>query len=234
MSLHLQAALNGGRNKRDNKNIPVSIHELTKDAVDAVKAGAGSIHLHPMDSGNNETLDPERVAETLLSIRSAVQVPVGISTGEWISGPKTLDMIKNWYVLPDFASVNIHESAATDVISILWQKGIGIEAGLWSIKSAQKFLKIPTTGFIRILIEPMESDTAVAIKSTQSIIALLQKNEITIPLLLHGQNENAWKILAYARAMGLSSRIGFEDTLWLPDGKPANSNCELIDAALMF
>lgn len=47
MPLHLQAALNGDRNKSDHKNIPVTIQELTKDAVEVVKAGAGSHSYSP-------------------------------------------------------------------------------------------------------------------------------------------------------------------------------------------
>lgn len=235
MTLHLQAALNGDRNKNEHKNIPVTIQELTKDAVEAVKAGAGSIHIHPRDYDHRETLDPEVIAHALLGLRSAVHVPVGISTGEWIAGSKTLDLIKNWTVLPDFASVNIHEETAADIISLLLQKGIGIEAGVWTVESAQKFIGLASSSFcMRVLIEPMERNLNEAINTVRAIMAVLRKSKINVPWLLHGQDDSAWKILAYARAIGLSSRIGFEDTLVLPDGNSAESNRELIETASMY
>lgn len=136
---------------------------------------------------------------------------------------------------PRFASVNIHEENAGDVISQLHQKGVGIEAGIWTVESAEKFISLAFSSVcMRVLIEPMEKNLDEAINNARSIISVLRKNKIRVPLLLHGQNESAWKILAYARAIGLSSRMGFEDTLVLPDGNPAQSNRALIEAAFMY
>ena len=232
MALHIQAALNGSRSKSDHINVPVTIQELTQDAAEVVKAGAGSIHLHPRDTLGKETLHPDIIAETLLKLRTKVKVPIGISTGEWIEGPKTPDMIRNWTVLPDFASVNIHEENAVEIISLLRDKSIGVEAGVWTLESAHKLIKMGITDSLRVLIEPMESRVVEAIDNARSIWAELKKNKVSTPLLLHGQNETTWKVLAFARTMGLSSRMGFEDTLWLPGGKQAGSNRELVEAAL--
>lgn len=234
MALHLQAALNGSRSKKDHQNIPVTIEELTQDAVEVVKAGAGSIHLHPRNTSNKETLDPEVIAETLLRLRTKVSVPIGVSTGEWIEGSKTLDMIRNWSVVPDFASVNIHEENAPEIISLLRHKDIGVEAGVWTLESAHKLIKMGVTDTLRVLIEPMQNSITEAIDNAQSILAELKRGAVSTPILLHGQKETTWKVLAFARAIGLSSRIGFEDTLWLPGGKPAHNNRELIEAAIRF
>jgi len=49
--------------------------------------------------------------------------------------------------------------------------------------------------------------------------------------LLHGFNATAWPLLIEAQGRGYDTRIGFEDTLMLSDGRRANTNGELINAA---
>lgn len=50
-------------------------------------------------------------------------------------------------------------------------------------------------------------------------------------MLLHGQDGGAWPVLRPAGALGLDTRVGLEDTLLLPDGRPAQDNAQLIRAA---
>ncbi len=51
------------------------------------------------------------------------------------------------------------------------------------------------------------------------------------PRLLHGLGPSAWEFIALAARRGYDTRTGFEDTLALPDGSPAEPNAALLDAA---
>ena len=52
-------------------------------------------------------------------------------------------------------------------------------------------------------------------------------------MLLHGEDEGAWPVLRLAGRLGLATRVGLEDTLFLPEGQPALSNAQLVAEALV-
>src|SRR5262245_48054882 len=100
-------------------------------AVEAVRSfarGVGAVHVHARDAGGLESLDPGVVAATVAAIREACpELPVGVSTREPILPDlaRRLEAIRNWTVLPDFASVNVHESGAEAVAGVLYERGVG-------------------------------------------------------------------------------------------------------------
>jgi uncharacterized protein (DUF849 family) len=49
--------------------------------------------------------------------------------------------------------------------------------------------------------------------------------------LLHGMNATAWPLVDAAGARGYGTRIGFEDTLTLPNGEVARGNGDLVRVA---
>lgn len=56
-------------------------------------------------------------------------------------------------------------------------------------------------------------------------------NDARMPVLLHGADSSAWAALAIAAQYELSTRIGFEGTPQLPDGRTAPSDKGLLKAA---
>lgn len=54
---------------------------------------------------------------------------------------------------------------------------------------------------------------------------------MTVPRLQHGDAEATWPLISDAVARGLDTRVGFEDTVLLPDGQTAATNAELVAAA---
>jgi len=58
-------------------------------------------------------------------------MPVGLGTGAWIppSGRLRHEHIRSWSTKPDYASVNLNEPDALEVIDILFSQGVGVEAG---------------------------------------------------------------------------------------------------------
>jgi uncharacterized protein (DUF849 family) len=61
--------------------------------------------------------------------------------------------------------------------------------------------------------------------------AALTRVYIDAPRLLHGHNATVWPMIREAKKRGWQTRIGLEDTVTLPDGKPAKDNVELVAAA---
>jgi uncharacterized protein (DUF849 family) len=229
----LEAALNGTRTRTEHPAIPIAPEQQALEARAAVAAGAGAIHVHVCDSGGRESLAPDDVARTLEAVRAACPgTPVGVSTGAWIVPAlcRRASLIRSWTLLPDFASVNLHEAGATDVIRLLLDRGIGVEAGIWNAPAARTLL---TSGLahrcLRVLIEPAEGSAGARANFTQIEDVLAG---VDCPRLLHGLGASAWEFVELAAKRNYDTRAGFEDTLTLPDGSRAQSNGDLVSAAL--
>ena len=234
----IKAALNGDRAPAEHPALPVTPEQLAAEAQRAVHVGAGAIHLHVRDAQGSESLAPDDVTRTLIAVRAACPgVPLGISTGAWIvpAVSDRLASIEQWSVLPDFASVNLHEAGAREVIQLLLEKGVGVEAGVWNAGAAETLV---TSGLaercLRVLLEPHEDDLAAARANLAAIEAELDRADVRRRRLLHGTGAGAWGILGDAITRGYDTRVGLEDTLALPDGTQAPDNAALVAAAVQM
>jgi uncharacterized protein (DUF849 family) len=224
----LQAALNGPFTKDEHPAMPVTAAELAADARACVAAGAGAIHLHPRNRHGEETLDPDAINATVREVRAACGVPVGVSTGAWIEPDHELKLeyIGAW-TEPDYASVNISEDGWQEVFRALRERGIGVEAGVWSIEDARALNASGLAGDLtRILIEPVEADPAGAIELVSAI-----RNEVPDgPILQHGDGAATWVLIEDAIRNGLDTRVGLEDTQEAPNPELIRRAMSLITA----
>jgi uncharacterized protein (DUF849 family) len=232
----LQACLNGGRMRDFHPALPFTASEIARDAALAVAAGARELHIHPRGPDGIETLEPDYVTETLQAVRSAVPgIPVGLST-HWRIPPGGLsrqEPIHRWTTLPDYVSINLIEEDAEDVIAHVLGRGIGVEAGLWSVSDAQRFVGLKDAAkCLRVLIEINEQDIDEGLRAADGIQAVLREAGDTLPILMHGDEASVWPIYSEAMAKGFDSRIGLEDGNLLPSGQMAQGNADLIRAAL--
>lgn len=230
----LQVCLNGARSRAECSHLPVTPDELAAAAREAVAAGAGDIHLHPKDRHGQDTLDGVAVAAAVSAVRVAVPgVPVGVTTGAWATADPQARaaQVRAWTVLPDHASVNWHEDGAAHVAAALLDRGIGVEAGVYSgTSAAQRFLAWPESRrVLRVLAEITETAPQAAVHAAAGLLDDLES--AATPILLHGEDAAAWPILQLAASRHLDTRIGLEDALHLPDGSPAPSNAALVRAA---
>jgi uncharacterized protein (DUF849 family) len=214
------------------QKIPISPDQQSKQAAGAVAAGAGAVHVHRRNSAGQENLASEDFANALNAIRAACPTtPIGVSTGAWIVPEidRRLTLMGGWYVLPDFASVNFHEPGAVQTCKFLLEKGIGVEAGIWNAEAADRFRQSGLSSYcLRILIEPGQEpgDSKSRLEEIEAAL-----HDITGRRLLHGFETSAWELVALASRRGYDARIGFEDTLALPDGSHAEDNAQLVAAA---
>ncbi|WP_353941602.1 3-keto-5-aminohexanoate cleavage protein [Streptomyces sp. HUAS MG91] len=231
----VQVCLNGARGAGDGAVIPLSPAALGDAAAAAVAAGASDVHVHPKSPCGQDSLSPRAVAATLDAIRSRVAVPVGVTTGAWAEPDPAARVarIRSWTTLPDHASVNWHEEGAEAVAAALLDRGVGVEAGLWSgTDGAERFAASPLAGrVLRVLAEVTDTDPATARASAAALLDAIGTAHGR-PVLLHGEEGGTWPVLGLARRLGLATRVGLEDTLVLPDGRRAVSNAELVEAAV--
>ncbi|MFE2376148.1 3-keto-5-aminohexanoate cleavage protein [Streptomyces sp. NPDC059398] len=230
----LQVCLNGARSRAACACLPVTHQELAEAAREAVAAGAHDVHLHPKDRDGQDTLEAAAVAAAVTAVRTTVPgIPVGVTTGAWATpDPRArAAQVRSWTVLPDHASVNWHEDGAADVAAALLDRGIGIEAGIFSgTPAARRFLSWPESHrVLRILAEIRHTAPQAALHAAASLLD--QLSSAAAPILLHGEDAAAWPVLQLAASRRLDTRIGLEDVLHLPDGTPARSNADLVRAA---
>lgn len=232
--MFLKACLNGNRAPSEHPRLPLSPEALAVSARDAVAAGADALHVHPRDARGHESLEPGDVATALLALRAALPgVPVGVSTGAWIvpDGALRAAKIRAWEVPPDFASVNLHEAGAEGVMEALLARGTQVEAGLWTQGDARRLQAFGGVSYLRLLLEPRETEVRAAGATVRALEDALEGVDLTSPRLLHGTGAAAWAVFDLAATRGYDSRIGLEDTLYLPTGALAADNAALVAAA---
>src|SRR5258706_4673935 len=227
----LKVCLNGAR----ATGVPMTPTAYALDGVRCFARGASAVHVHPRDADGRESLGAEVVAGAVRAIRDACrELPIGVSTGAWIEPDPSqrVRAVRRWTVLPDFASVNVHEVGAEAVAAALHERGVGVEAGIWTVEAAQRWRGWRTPA-LRVLLECMEESADDALANARSMLDVVRSSARPGGrVLLHGEGASAWAVLHEAVALGLDTRIGLEDTLVLPDDAPAPDNAELVAAAV--
>ncbi len=232
----IQVALNGARARSENAAIPFTVAEMAESARAAVAAGAGSVHFHVRAADGNESIAAADVAAALEAMSAAIPgIPVGVSTAEWIEADsiKRQRLVSEWTVLPDFVSINFNEIGAVEIAHWMLKHGVGIEAGLGSVLAVENFVGSGLGNrCLRVLLEPEQQEMREAVVVVGLIEAFLNRGQVHIPRLVHGYNATAWDFVGLAAARGYDTRIGFEDTIVMPDGTLAVGNGEIIAEAV--
>jgi uncharacterized protein (DUF849 family) len=233
----IKACLNGRRNPLDHPAVPVTPDQLAAAAAGAVEAGAEAVHLHPRGGDGQESLRLTDVGAAVAAVRAACPgTPVGVTTGLWVTGDvwTRRDEVMTWADLdaagrPDFASVNVSEDGWQELTVILADCGIGAEAGICSVADAEATASFePSADWLRILVEVTGATSATAAMQADEILDVLYAARMTAPILLHGEDEGCWPLVAHAGRLGLATRIGLEDVLTGPDGRDVPDNAELV------
>ncbi|PAP94868.1 3-keto-5-aminohexanoate cleavage protein [Mesorhizobium wenxiniae] len=232
----VQTCINGARSADFHPQLPLDPGAMARDGAACVAAGAAELHVHARGLDGRESLAPEAIDRTILALRRACPgTLIGVSTGAWIENDdeRTLAAIASWSELPDYASVNLSEKAAPEVMQSLRQRGIGIEAGLASVADAERLVRLDRgSQVLRILIEISEQALDAAWEVSDGIAAVLDRAGIGRAILLHGENATVWPLVHRAAERNWSTRVGLEDGKELPDGATASGNAALTAAAV--
>jgi uncharacterized protein (DUF849 family) len=226
----LQACLNGDH----ASGVPCSPEELGAEARACVAAGAESIHAHPRDADGLETLDGAHIAAAVRALRPC-GAEISFSTGLWITAGDVdarLRAVRGWTECPDLVSLNLSEEGWRELADVLAQRGIGIEAGVWTPADAEALLAsgLPAR---RVLIEPKSGSSAEAVALADEMDGVLDEGGSRVPRLHHGVGPATWAVLDAAVPRGHDIRIGLEDVTTLPDGRRAADNAALVVEAVL-
>ncbi|NEA31352.1 3-keto-5-aminohexanoate cleavage protein [Streptomyces sp. SID13031] len=225
----LKSCLNGARSRAEHPAVPVTPAEIALAADGAAEAGAVAVHFHPRGADERESLRWSDVRPAVEAVRARCPgLALGVATREEIEPDleTRLALLGEWEAGPDFASVNWHEEGAERVAELLIERGIGIEAGLFTPDAARKFLawRGPV---VRVLVEALPGispgqDGVAAAKATLAVLPA------GFELVVHGEAEWAWPVLEWARSRGYGLRAGFEDMLTGPNGAGVTDNGQLV------
>lgn len=88
--------------------LPITADEITKDALDAVEAGASILHLHARDPQTGQPKqDPNLFSEFLPRIKQASNAVINITTGGGLGMPLEERIAPAHYAKPEVASLNM-------------------------------------------------------------------------------------------------------------------------------
>jgi uncharacterized protein (DUF849 family) len=233
----VKACLNGNRRREEHPALPVSPAELALEAHHSWMAGAGAVHVHPRAADGTESLEPHTVRLALEAIhRSCPNLPVGITTAAWVEPDvdRRVWLVERWEALPDFASVNLSEDGVPELVKALLTRGIGVEAGLLDLEDVERLLGF---GFadrcLRVLVEiDEEEDGNRAAALAKDIDGALDRAGVDAPRLHHAGGMATWEVIERGLERGRDVRVGLEDTLALPEGRPARDNADLVRSAI--
>ena len=115
--------------------------------------------------------------------------------------------------------------------------GIGIDVVLWAPVETDALLAsgfLPHVQRISIELDPGEPYYLTGEPSAlaQQVNDALDAAGSACPRLTHGMNDWTWPLVADAFRRRHDTRVGFEDSVYLPDGRRAESNAQLVRAAL--
>ncbi|GAA1098874.1 3-keto-5-aminohexanoate cleavage protein [Nocardiopsis metallicus] len=234
--MRIVACLNGDRRPGAHPALPVSVDQLVTDAHAVVAAGATAVHIHPRDAGGAESLEPQAVAALMERMRAdGPDVPVSLTTSlSAQSDPwRRYDLVQRWASpsLPDSVSVNLHEAGSVDLIHLLGDRRVAVEAGVWTVDAA-RILVATKVRVAAVLVEPTQVAVDDAQRNTAAIMSVLDRGKVAVPRMLHGADATAWPMLSQALEEGLDIRIGLADTMRLPDGAEAHDNAALVEHAV--
>jgi uncharacterized protein (DUF849 family) len=228
----LEAALNGDR---VHPALPRTPAELAAEGRAAVLAGAQVLHLHPYDDGGRQTLASEPCAAALRAVRAACPgTAVSLSTSAEIEPDpeRRHALIAAWTELPELVTANQGEEGIVELCELLFERGIGIEAGLLSLADARAFVAAGIAPrCARALIEPLDAVPEQATAHAAAMEEALAEAGVRLEQVHHGDGIASWAVNRRAAARGHGIRTGLEDTPVLPDGRLAAGNGELVAAA---
>ncbi|MDQ2709735.1 MAG: 3-keto-5-aminohexanoate cleavage protein [Actinomycetota bacterium] len=229
----LQSSLNGTRPADAHPALPISPLALAQDAHAVYALGVRSVHVHPRCSAGLETIDTHHVGDAVAAIRSAVPaMEIGVPSCRWVQPCPTQRMqtVAAWGQLgqgkPDVVAVNVHEDGWVEICARACEQGIGLELGVWTPGDAVRLRQagLPP-GVVRVVAEVTVADPQIAVAEAARILRAL--GPMSVPVLLHGEENSTWAVLEYATAHGYDTRIGLEDVLTNPDGSVTGGNADL-------
>jgi len=246
----IMAAVNGARRtKADHPALPMSVAEIAADVAACAEAGAAMAHVHVRDGDGRHALDAALYERVIAQIaeRTGPDFLVQATTeaaGRWepdaqIALIKTLCPAAVSIAVSELLPNPTDEAARTrfrDLCHWMQAHAVWPQFILYHAEEIETFLHLHAGGDIPF-IEPFllfvlgrYSDGQVATpEDLPPFLEALGGATATWMICAFGPQEQACAEAAIAA--GGHVRVGFENNLWLPDGRVADANAALVELA---
>lgn len=240
----IAVAPNGARRgKADHPRLPLTAAEIARDAAEALEAGAAMIHLHVRDAAGAHVLDAELYRAASAAVRHAVgdRLVIQITTesvGRY-TAPEQIALVDA--ARPESVSIALREilpeggdeSAAAALFQRMDRAGILHQIIIYDATELQRLDDLAARG---VLPDGPLAVLAVCGRYTETGAT----NAELDAYLAAGIDRHHWMLCAFgpqearfmarAAAAGGHARVGFENNLWLPDGRTAPDNAAIVAA----
>ncbi len=243
----LAVAPNGARRtKKDHPALPIEPGELAEAAAACREAGAAMIHLHVRDAEGGHSLDPGRYREATAAVRERLgdTMIVQITTeqvGRYGPDEQMACVRALW---PEAVSLALRElvpdagsqTAAARFFAELAEAGTLMQFILYDPADLRRFLALREAGAI-----PAGERSLLYVLGRYSAGQRSRPDDL-LPFLAERAPDagEVWSLCAFgpreaacgvaAAALGGHVRVGFENNLQLPDGRPAADNADSVAA----
>ena len=247
-SLVLAVAPNGARKTHnDHPQLPITPSELADCAAACREMGASMLHLHVRDAVGRHSLAIADYRAALAAVRRAIGQSLVIqvtseSVGKYTSAAQ-IAMIRE--LRPEAVSIALRELLAGDAEEIevaaflAWahREHIVIQFILYDIGDIRRYIDLRKRGIIAasqhwvLFVLGRYSGGDSSLSDLLPMIGLWSAHQGAI-------GDVPWAVCAFGRreiecglgaaALGGHVRIGFENNVYLPDGRLAKDNSELI------
>lgn len=243
------AAPNGARRtKADHPNLPMTAGEIAAEAVRCRDAGASVLHLHVRDDDGGHTLDAGRYREATAAVRDAVGDSLVIQpTTEAVglySADEQMAMVRA--LKPEAVSIALREIYPEDAeeapvrafFGWLKDQRVWTQIILYDVADIERFIALHRLGLFAaarpsvLLVlgrytEGQRSDPADLDPMLQALASI--ESEVVWAVCAFGAKENA--CMRHAIGQSGDVRVGFENNLYLPDGRLADHTADLVALA---
>lgn len=265
----IEAALNGGRERREHPHIPMTPDEIAAEARGCADEGASLFHVHARDPDGEWNADPTLYATTITALRRAVPGalvsitsirPSHVAVDRIVellttlsAKPETapdlisvnLGHIVRWEPSPDgpFPRRTIHfPNAYEEIVPLLSTcatYGITPELGLMDLGFVSNAVTLHADGllpahpwFLLELDSPRfgsgDQVAPATVTNYEALAAPLVEHFPNARWAAHGQGLAGYAVIHHALTRGAHVRVGYEDSVHLPNGDLADSNAGLV------
>lgn len=240
-------APNGARrSKRDHPALPLTPDEIAECAAEVLDAGAAILHLHVRDAAGKHTLDVQAYRTAIEAIQRNVGGEVVIQVTTEACGVYSADaqmaLVRD--LKPEAVSVALRElcadeqaeSTAAEFYAWMDAEKICAQHILYSPQEVLRFESLRQRGiiptarpFVLFVLGRYASNLVGDARELDDFIGNISPS-VVWAVCCFGETEHA--AVVEAIAAGGHARVGFENNLVLPDGRPAKNNAALIDTAV--
>jgi len=228
----------------DHPALPITPDEIGRCAAACADAGAAMIHLHVRDRNGGHTLDADayRAAIDAVKREAGERIVVQVTSEAVGIYEPAQQMAMVRAVRPEAVSLAVRElipdgadeREAAEFFAWLAEERIMAQFILYSAEDVRRFADLGARGVVA------ENQRFVLFVLGRYSAGQQSWPSDLLPFLTANSREHTWAVCAFGRreaacmiaaaALGGHGRVGFENNLYLPDGRVAPDNAALVSA----